>query len=203
MISDRFSTDKRFSSTLVRSTVIGLMALGVAAAGATAGSAGATTAAAAPTSITAAASQVRNPPQTIERRGEQYEVVNRAGSMTKGSVSVQYGVEWVHADVPCCLEPIPGDARVRGYALIGKNTLVRAVKVDAMVLGSEQRALTHSGGSGSSVPGQNLATAETPWSTDASRSDHAYRVRVTFSVRWNDGTLSRFTRTSPLTSAGQ
>ena len=195
--------NKRFSTTLVRSTVIAVVALGVVAAGTTAGSAGASIATAAPTSISAATSQVRTPSQTIERRGEQYAVVNRGGSMAAGSVSVQYGVEWVHADVPCCLTAIPGEVRVRGYALIGKNTLVRAVKVDAMVLGSEQRALTRSGGSASSGPGQNLATAETPWSTDVAQRNHAYRVRVTFSVRWNDGTLSRFTRTSPLAAGGQ
>lgn len=193
---------RKIRTTAVRSVALGLLAVAAVVATATSGLGNSAVAAAAPAPVVAAAAvSAATPPQTIERRDPRYEIVYRDGNYAKGSVSVQYGVEWVHADVPCCTEQIPGQFRVRGYALIAKNHLVKKVSVDSMLLGTEQHPVTKGGGSGASVQGLNLITNETPWYTDL--GTYQFHVKVTFSVLWNDGTVTKFVRTSPFTMSGQ
>lgn len=203
----------KIRTTVIRAAALGLLAVGTVVAAATPGLASSAATVMAPTpavvavapapAVFQATAGVRTPPQTIERRQPQYQVVNHLGKYSSGSVSIQYGLEWVHADVPCCMEPIPGQFRARGYAMIGKNHLAQSVRVRSMVLMGEQRILNRSGASGPSGSVSNLATKYTPWFNEPTGQTPAYRVKVTFSVRWNDGTVTHFSRTSPLTSSGQ
>lgn len=85
---------------------------------------------------------------------------------------------------------------VRGAARISNVSKAKAVQVDGVTLGTSSAAVNSNGTDANS---STTAISYTPWRSVAPGTCTSYRARGNFSVRWNDGGLSRFSILSPLT----
>lgn len=115
----------------------------------------------------------------------------RAGVAANGGVNIAAGVQ-VSRDATNTI------VAVRGAGRISKLSKATVVQIDSIVLGTSTAAVlskTTPVNSGAATS----ALSETVWRTVAKGSCASYRVRVSYSVRWTDGALSKFSVLSPLT----
>ncbi|HEY0166533.1 MAG TPA: excalibur calcium-binding domain-containing protein [Jatrophihabitans sp.] len=113
-------------------------------------------------------------------------------SAAAGTVRYQVAVE-------VAKDPAGAIVNVRGVGTVQKWANAAKVQVDMVRLGTDTTAvLTNSTpvNSGSAT----FASSRTGWRAVAPRTCVKYHVRANFSVRWMNGSLSRFSILSPLTA---
>lgn len=86
--------------------------------------------------------------------------------------------------------------KVRGAGRITKFSGARAVQVDRVALGSGTTTVAANAVPASSGAGPTVISY-TGWVAVAPNTCRSYRVRTNYSVRWNDGALSKFSILSP------
>jgi hypothetical protein len=120
------------------------------------------------------------------------------GNRYRGGVPAQGGVNFA-AGVQVNRDPAGEITKVRAAVRITKLTKAGRVQVDRAVLGTSTVAVTANNTPTSSGTA-STATSYTAWRTVAPHSCTAYRVRANYSIRWNDGGVSKFSVLSALTT---
>lgn len=115
----------------------------------------------------------------------------RGGIPSAGGISFAAGVQ-VNRD------PAGEITKVRGAARITKLSKAASVQVDRVALGTSTVAVVVNNTPVNSGAASTVISY-TGWRAVAPRTCTYYRVSASYSIRWTDGALSRFSVLSPLT----
>lgn len=129
---------------------------------------------------------------SISEQGNDFAGLYHYGDISKGYVYVDSSVEIYQDDNYDAV-------KIRGHAQIEKGNRVLRVQIDKVVLGDAGRAVTQTTIAASSGTGGKQAVKNTAWIAVKDGTCSRYRIRVYYSVRWDDGTLSKFSRLAPFT----
>jgi hypothetical protein len=116
----------------------------------------------------------------------------RVGVPAYGGVNFAAGVQVSH-------DPSGEIVHVRAAARITKLSHAARVQVDRVALGTSTRAVSARNTPANSGIG-SAVTSYTAWRNVTPQTCTAYRVRANYSIRWNDGAVSKFSVLSALTT---